>query len=437
MFSTETERPEAATSTDPYSGNLLVQGLGPILSREEILKGLKAIPKPPRNVSDIPKHERLHILFGNLLDLHVPDLTGAQLVQSLDLVLRQGYRFRNPQNSRSWQPIFGAASVQSKTPRTPALGVSAIGIPGVGKTQGVLRALSCYPRQVIPHEHFPRYQNGLNQVVWLTTDVPASGKASDLAENLGAAWDAAMAKTCPDYEPRFQHFLGADPRRGLQMLNEWCQVARGHFLGVLHLDEVQNFFHIPTIERRRKRTGKDGALELSINEDKCLKWILNFMNSYEIPLVLSGTPDGMSALGKRMSNTQRMSTGGVHLFNHYANSDDPEFSDVFLPELARHQYVKHKLPVNPELQATVIEWSGGVKRIIVALWLAAHKVAFERKADDLRLEDFKQAALTYLAPLLPAIAALRSGKPDRLAQFEDLIHKENAFWTSLWTGIGR
>lgn len=437
MLSTETDRPEAAASTDPYSGNLLIQGLGPILSPKEILGRLTAIPNPPTNVEGIPKHIRLHILLGNLLDLHIPDLAGRQIAQSLDLVLRQGYRFRDPQNPRTWQPIFGAASVDSKTPRIPALGVSAVGIPGVGKTQGILRALNCYPSQVIHHEHFPRYQNGLDQVVWVTADVPASGKASDLAENLGAAWDATLAKARPDYEPRFQHFLGADPRRGLQMLNEWSQVARGHFLGLLHLDEVQNFFHIPTIERRRKRTNKDGDLELSINEDKCLKWILNFMNSYEIPLVLSGTPDGMSALGKRMSNTQRISTGGVHLFNHYASPEDPEFSGVFFPQLAKLQYVKHKLPVSPELGATVIEWSGGVRRVIPALWLGAHKVAFERDTDDLRLADFKQAAVTFLAPLLPAIAALRSRKPDRLAQFEDLIHKESAFWTNLWAGISR
>lgn len=300
MLSTETDRPKAATSNDPYSGNLLVQGLGPILSREETLERLTAIPQPLRNVSDIPKHVRLHILLGNLLDLHIPDLSGAQMAQSLDLVLRQGYRFRDPHDAKTWQPIFGSASVQSRTPRTPALGVSAIGIPGVGKTQGVLRALNCYPAQVIHHEHFPRYQKGLNQMVWLTADVPASGKASDLAENLGAAWDAAMAKATPDYEPRFQHFLGMDPRRGLQMLNEWCQVARGHFLGVLHLDEVQNFFHIPTLERRRKRTGTDGALELSINEDKCLKWNLNFTNASEIPLALSGTPSAYFPLeGKK------------------------------------------------------------------------------------------------------------------------------------------
>jgi hypothetical protein len=275
------------------------------------------------------------------------------------------------------------------------------------------------------------------QVVWLSTDVPASGKATDLAENLGTAWDIAMSAAYKDYTPRFQHFLKMESRRGLPMLTEWCQVARGHFLGVLHLDEVQNFFHISSLERRRKRTNKFGALELSINEDKCLKWILNFTNSFGIPLVLSGTPDSMNALGKRMSNTQRISTGGVHVFTHYSGPDDPEFSRVFLPQLAKYQYVRHRLPIGPELGREIIQWSGGIKRVIVALWALAHKVAFDRDTDDLRLGDFKQAAVTYLAALLPAIAALQSGKADRLVEFEDLILKEHDFWTNLWAGISQ
>jgi hypothetical protein len=35
----------------------------------------------------------------------------------------------------------------------------------------------------------------------------------------------------------------------MRMLNEWLQVASIHFLGVLHLDEIQNFFRIQSLNR--------------------------------------------------------------------------------------------------------------------------------------------------------------------------------------------
>jgi hypothetical protein len=417
---------------DPYTHNILIQGLGPILSREEATAFLMYRPPVPKSLDGVPKHIRLHMLFS-ILDLHLPDAPGVRLQTSIDLMLRQGYRYRDPDNPKTWRSISGTPYVH-KTPRAPAMAAADIGIPGVGKTQAALRALSYYP-QVIPHESFPHLSNGLNQMVWMSVDVPSSGRAEDLGDNLMMEWDKNMADAIPNYEPRFADTLSRVRRDGIRMLDEWRQVAVSHFLGILHLDEVQNFFQISTLERRRKRTNSDGSLELSIVEDKCLKWILNFMNRWQVPLLVSGTPDGVAALTKRMSNTQRISTGGFHKFSHFESAKDKEFRDVYLPQLAKHQYVQKKLPVTDELAELLIELTGGVKRILIALWIAAHKIAFERDTDDLLLRDFKQAAATYLAPLAPAVAALRSGNPKRLAQYEDLFTKADGFWASFWGEI--
>lgn len=133
-----------------------------------------------------------------------------------------------------------------------------------------------------------------------------------------------------------------------------------------------------------------------------------------------------------MSNTERISTGGYHKLSHFEDGEMLEFRRVFLLQLAKYQYVQKKLPVTDELAGLLIELSGGVKRILIALWIAAHKVAFERDTDDLLLRDFKQAAATYLAPLAPAVAALRSGNPKRLGQYQDLLTKADGFWASFW-----
>lgn len=103
----------------------------------------------------------------------------------------------------------------------------------------------------------------------------------------------------------------------------------------------------------------------------------------------------------------------------------------FLPQLARYQYVQKPLPVSNELAEMVIELSGGIPRLIIALWIAAHRVAFERAKDDLRLEDFT----TFLAPIAPAVATLRSKDPMRMARYEDLAVRDDGFWATFWASV--
>ncbi len=306
-----------------------------------------------------------------------------------------------------------------------------VGIAGVGKTEAILRALNCYPQQVIIHDTFPRLVGSHEQVVWQTVDIPASGKATDLAANLMLSWDITMAQALPDRPGRFGSTLAQKRRDGAQMLDEWRQVAMAHFLGVLHLDEVQNFFKLPRLEKRTKRAGRDGNLELSIVEDQCLKWVLTLTNTWQIPLVISGTPDGVEALGKRLSNIQRLASAGFHHLQPFAGDKADGAWQLFFSQLAKYQYVTQTLPANEELSNLVMELTAGVPRIIIALWIAAHRIAFERKDDDLRLADFRKAAATFLSPLAPAVAALRSNDPTRLSRYQDLLPGEE-FWAQFW-----
>ena len=69
-----------------------------------------------------------------------------------------------------------------------------VGHSGTGKTEAILRALNCYPTQVITHDSFPRLKGPHHQMVALSVDVPPSGRSADLAANLMTAWDTAMEK---------------------------------------------------------------------------------------------------------------------------------------------------------------------------------------------------------------------------------------------------
>ena len=297
--------PETVSVHDPYAGNSLIAQLGPIRSRPETLKALIEFPpRPPKDIAAIPRHVRLHMLMS-VRDLHVPSLEELQLYETIDMMIRQNYHHLHPSSSSTWSMISGEEARHRPPVTAPSYGAAVVGVSGSGKTQAIRRCLSTFP-QTIQHTSFFRMVNGLQQVVWLSLDVPASGKATDLAAALMTAWKKATGST------RFDKTLAGEWRNGPQMLDEWQQVASSHFLGLFHLDEIQNLFKLPPLKARGKRKPGEPPRELRIIDDQTLKWILTALNEWQIPFLVSGTPDGFGALTKRLSNTERIVTSGYH-----------------------------------------------------------------------------------------------------------------------------
>ena len=415
---------------DPYEGNILIQGLGPLKSRMEVMRSLTELPKVPLSMDGIPPHVALHMLI-DLRDFHLPSIEECRLHETTEMMVRQNYRYLDPSAASTWATISGEHPTVLPR-RAPAFGAAVVGHSGTGKTEAILRCLRSYPRQVIHHDSFPRMVGSHKQVAWLSINVPPSGRTADLATDLMREWDHVMGSN------RFASELAKDRRDGMKMLDSWRQVASAHFLGLLHLDEVQNLFKLATLKKRSsKRALEEDGPELSIVEDQFLKWILILMNTWQVPILLSGTPDGIAALTRRMSTTERIVTSGFHVFHPFQSATDTNFRKNFLEQLGKYQYVKTKLPVDDQLADLIIELTGGIQRLVVALWIAAQRVALERNKGDLLLSDFKKAAQTYLAPVAPAVAAFRSGDPRQMSRYEDLMPREGAFWSEFWTSVPR
>src|SRR5471030_170243 len=104
---------------DPYAGNLLLEGLDPILSRPKALIALTFIPPPPRDVATIPKHFRRHQIMG-LRDFYLATKVGVDVQETIDIMVRQSYRYRDPLAAQTWG-IVGGEQLAHKTPRAPAM----------------------------------------------------------------------------------------------------------------------------------------------------------------------------------------------------------------------------------------------------------------------------------------------------------------------------
>lgn len=417
-----------ADPSDPYAGNILIRGLGPIMPPLEAAAYLTWRPAMPIGVGEIERHIRIHHLMA-VCDLHVPSPMEIRLLTTTDLLVRRAYGYRDPSLPSTWGVLSGEAPRRGQIIVSGSAAVVE-GISGTGKTQGCLRCINCYPSPIIEHLTFPGLNGGLVQVVSLSVEVPPSGRAADFARALMEAWHRATGST------RFAHWLTKDRIvDGMKALDEWLQVARSHFLGILHLDEIQNLFKLSSLRQRRDRKGASSAPDLSIVEDQVLRWILK-LTSGLIPVLISGTPDGIGALSKRLSTLERINMMGYHPFEPFDDPADPAFLDIFLGELGKYQYVKRPIAIDKQLADLIVNLTGGVQRIIIALWIAAHRVAFDRtKSDDLRLEDFVVAASTWLAPLAPAVAALRAKDSEKMAKYEDLIKRDTTFWASFWGNV--
>ncbi|WP_108016775.1 AAA family ATPase [Acidovorax sp. CF316] len=368
----------------------------------------------------------MHLLMA-VLDLHLPSLEEQRLFETIDLMIRQNYDRLSPLAPSTWSHISGQSATTNQPLRATPSAAAVVGISGTGKSEAISRCLSLYPNQVIRHDSFFRMVNGLTQPLFLSLNAPFNGKADQLGLDLMIAYRQATGST------RFDEALESRSKQnGPKLLREWLQVASSHFLGLLHIDEIQNLFKLATVASRKHRNPGSRAPELRIVEDETLKWILTFLNTSRIPLLISGTPDGMSAIQTRISNTQRLTSFGHHVFKHFEGDNESTFKQHWLPRLVLYQYVARPLAPSDELVDLILTKTGGVQRLIIALWIAAHRVAFERKDDDLRLEDFQTAADTNFALVSGAVDALRSNDPRRLERYEDLYPRDPGLWAQIF-----
>lgn len=418
----ESSEVKAYSESTEIGSNILIDVLGPRPDNQTLRTKLTHLPALPSKLASIPIHIRIHHL-QTLRELYVPTKQMQRLAECTDQFIRQRYSHINPVKPQTWTKNFGdygsltAMEVTSKP-------ISVFGEPGTGKTEGVNRCLSVYGEQVRLHKHFPMIASEVPQLIWLQANVPDSGRAEDLAVNLMQAFDRVLNSS------RFVGRINSEQRDATAMLGECRDVAQSHFLGILHLDDAQNLFK----EQAHKRNGEAVANNENCKNPKtktALEAVRRISEEWQIPIIFTGTPDVETNLNDE-SNDVAWFKSCNHMTMHPINAkDDQFFRDTFFPILCRYQWVKKPMPCTPEFASLVLMLSGGVYQIIITLWIAAHRVAFDEGRDELKSGDFTRAAATYLAPLKIATEALRLNDPRKLAHFDDLLARNHELWISL------
>lgn len=145
-----------------YRGNPLIEALPDFLEYSiiDISKALRESPLPCNPRANRRQRDQW---LGTLVDkCFIPLPRHIQLLEVIDLMIRQGYVNRNPRQEKLERERLENAYKRQQagerilmtygsTQKTTPLSVSVLGCSGVGKTCAVSRILSLYP-QVLKHK---------------------------------------------------------------------------------------------------------------------------------------------------------------------------------------------------------------------------------------------------------------------------------------------
>ncbi len=385
-----------------YEDNLFISRLPPQMSMHRALTFLNDPPafKPEERL--YPAHLRLQCLY-RLRRCFIPLEHHLRLESAFSTMLRQGYVTRDPRTTdyvrrlRDGYERIEARDLQAgvNPVRSSAEGFALLGASGAGKSTGIIRVLEYYP-QVIKHPELC----DLKQVVWLKIDCPFRGSPRQLCLNFFQQMDLLIGS---DFLPR--HGNG---RNSIDlMMTQMAQIANRHALGVLIVDELQHL-----------------TLAKGVGREALLNFLVTLINTIGIPVVLIGTMGALSILQGDFRQARRANGLGAAIWERLPQG--PVW-DHFVDTLWAHQWTREESELTNDIRKVLYEESQGIIDIVVKLFMLGQARAMElgatRKTKRSEIMDaalFQAVARDHFKIIAPMIAALKSGKRRRIAQYADL-----------------
>jgi hypothetical protein len=399
-------RVEMATYRDPivefYRKNPLIEALPPILSEEDSMEQLARYATVTNEQRHLAKHIRLHYL-RNATRFFQPLSQHFKLQDRLSVIIREGYRTRNPCNTCFWHDSKELAQytttpgpdVEQHIERSSAAGMTLLGISGMGKSTAIDEILlNLYP-QTIFHSAYQNEPFSFQQIVWLKLECPSDGSLKNLMEQF--FWSLGLifhTNYYADYAKNGK--LSAE-----RMLFPMAHLALAHGLGVLVIDEIQNI----------NRASSGGAQNM-------LNFFVKLINLIGVPVVLVGTPQAIRDLTAQFRMARRGSGHGDMLWQRM-NAEDDDW-DVLITALWEHAYLQQMPDRTPELSKALHHASCGITDVAIKLFMFTQRQALEEEREYIVAEDFLRVAATDLNLAEPTLAALREAREEQADHVVDI-----------------
>jgi hypothetical protein len=377
-----------------YQGNPLIEALPPILTAAEAIEQLHYEPEYEEAFRSLPTELRLHLLH-DALRFFKPLPVHVELEQRMSRVVRAGYQGRNPLAHGFRRQMEACLQGQTTHPlsQTRSQGFTMLGVSGVGKTTAAEGILSLYP-QVVAHRSYQGQPFSHLQVVWLKLDCPYDGSIRGLCLNFFQAMDGLLDTAYYRYHARNGRATTDE------MLPAMARVSAIHSLGVLVIDEIQHL--------SESRSG--GA-------NRMLNFFVHLVNTIGMPVVQVGTPKAQAILTGEFRQARRGAGQGDLVWNRIQPG---VIWDLFVKALWRYQFTHHKSLLTPELSQCLYHETQGIVDLAVKVYMLAQIRAMTTGHEQVTEALFHSVATDSLRLAQPMLAALRSGDPMKLSQFEDI-----------------
>jgi len=391
------------TGVSRYRGNPFIEALPPLpKAKSELLTCTANYPDVPtaavRRAGEVIRIAEVRMLSD--LRLPLPEYHRASI--ALTIGLREPYVPRNPMSLSDVRRRHEVACASSPAGcdsalqliQSRALGYTVVAQTGMGKTTHMLSVLKNYP-QVIHHKEYRGRAIVCVQISYLILRCPHDGTLKSLCLQFFEQVDARLGTA---YLKQAVGVRGIAP-----MVMLMKTVATQVSLGLIVVDELQNL-HVAG--------GARAELMLSLFSD--------ILEKVGVSLFVLATPAVQSVLEKGVRNIRKLTTSGDLAITPFEAGSKQwrAFTDAYW----EYSFTKKHHALTKSVRNAWWEASGGNYAFAAAAFYLAQvdaiggtevvdKVAFER------------VSARQMAFLQPAIAALRSGNPNSLLHFDDLILK--------------
>lgn len=395
------------TGVAAYAGNPFIEALPPLQESVDSAAALRSIIRFKPDVLQKSRVIRAHNICRIAYEFFQPLGAHMLLSERISLMIRGGYVGRNPktgdlqrhlQNGYERVQTGDLTTFRFEEAKSTAQSMLLIGCSGSGKTTSLERILQTYP-QVIYHPQF-----NLEQVVYLKVDCSHNGSLKEICLNFFRALDKAIGAK---YEMRY-----GLKRHGIEtMLALMAQIANTHALGLLVIDEIQHL----------SRSKSGGSHEM-------LNFFVTMVNTIGVPVILIGTPKARDIFEADLRSARRGAGLGAIFWEPMVQGAPEQLNEewvAFTNSLWKLQLLQNRdVLLTEDIRAVWYDLSQGVMDIVVKLFVLAQLRALALGKERITEGSLRQVYEDELIPVHPMLAALRSGIPEKIAEYSDLMVPE-------------
>jgi hypothetical protein len=384
----------------------LLEALPPPLSGEQLMTVLEVHPDfDLRTSKSAQPHVRkydVELLEG----LYFPPSIAVQYAGNVDMLLRKGYRHRNPLSQENVQYMYNLQNLMKSqgAARGTLSGMATLkGLSGMGKSRLTRTVLSMFP-QTILHENYNGVPYHFTQLVWLSVEAPIAGSMKGFMLSLFTALDEALGLTGTS-----QSYAAdiSSKESYSNLMTRFVQIAATHSLGLLHVDDIQRI--------AESSSDKEHVMQLMIRLANVAGFGILFTGTEDISKIIRSMGGRKSknqdTFAQQFEVTRRMMNEGFSEIERPRSADDAFFVQL-TKKLLAYQWLDEPMLCSGEVLQTLYDMTAGIPAILVYLHKAAQIYALTYQERALTLQHYKDVYTTSLAPLEPLVRRLRMGLID-------------------------